>query len=498
LLHPLLYLTLTSIGAMYGGIQSAHFGTLMHCRLRQSLTTGLDFGEFFDEDLVWLGQARLLTQVAALYFGQSQAFSYAQHLGGILVAQARRMNLFKALRCRTDDSVSASQRPISERLTRWLYLEARRRLAFGILRAETYTSVLLGTRPLVSPEEIDLELPYADSIWRGAPLPPEIFLAMVERDRASRLKQRFSDVVRIAFERDEAPSALDPLGHELLLFGLQQSVWRFSHDHDIFLRLTGNMESSSQLGYDGLDTVAVSLQISNHSISAMPAGQSVELPPSSIPEDHLRGSPKRMNGLQTDLDGLIVALQRWKESLRFIRNAISLQQHRNSVLSSLLLYHLSYVRLQAPIEDMHHVSYRIADKRPVEKQIIDDMCEWANSRRAIITVQHACIIWSLINREVRRPEGARAQFNFLAFTGLHHAAVALWTFMGAHNGLESQGAWFIEPLVDSEPKIAVNRSHSRAILVLFSQVFNLVGPGRWSSFGAAALKLSDCPFPQPE
>src|SRR3981081_2761807 len=62
LLHPLLYLTLTSIGAMYGGIQSAHFVTLMHCRLRQSLTTGLDFGEFFDEDLVWLGQARLLTQ----------------------------------------------------------------------------------------------------------------------------------------------------------------------------------------------------------------------------------------------------------------------------------------------------------------------------------------------------------------------------------------------------------------------------------------------------
>ncbi|KAE8442954.1 hypothetical protein EG329_002492 [Mollisiaceae sp. DMI_Dod_QoI] len=494
LLHPLLYLTLTSIGAMYGGIQSAHFGTLIHCRLRQSLTTGLEFGEP-DEDLVWLAQARLLTQVNALYFGQSQAFSYAQHLGGILVAQARRMNLFKAQRCRSDDSISESQRTTSERLTRWLYLEARRRLAFGILRAKTYTSVLLNTRPLVSPEEIDLEVPYADSTWRGPQLPPDIYLAMVDRDRASRLKQRFSDVVRISSERDEVPSALDPLGNELLLFGLQQLVWRFSHDHSIFLRLTGSMESTSQLGHDGLDTVSVSAQVSARSTSSISTILSNATPTSPIPEDHLRGSPKRMHDLQTDLDRLIAALQKWKESLKLIRNGITLQQERNSVLSSLLLYHLSYIRLQAPVEDMHYVSYRIVDKRPVEKQILKDVCEWANSRRASITVQHASIIWSLIILEMRRPEENRAKFNFLAFAGLHHAAVTLWTFMGANNGVETQKAYFIEALVDSEPKIAVTPKNSRAILLLFSQVFNLVGPGRWSSFGAAALKLSDCHFP---
>jgi hypothetical protein len=482
---------------MYGGAQSAHCGTLMHCRLRQSLTAGLDFGET-DEDLVWLGQARLHTQVAALYFGQTQAFSYAQHLGAILVAQARRMNLFKAPRGPSDDCKPESQRPASERLTRWLYLEARRRLAFGILRAETYTSVLLSTRPLVSPEEIDLELPYADSTWRGEPLPSEIFLAMVERDGASRLKQRFSDVVRIALEGDEAPTALDAMGHELLLFGLQQSVWRFSHDHDIFGRLTGNMELFSQLKYDGLETASVSPQISACSTSVMPAALPVEPSLCLIQEDHLRGSPRRMNDFQTDLDRLVAALQKWKESLKSIRNSISLQQDRNSVLSSLLLYHLSYVRLQAPIEDMHDISYRMVDKRPLEKQIIEKIHDWANSRRAILAVQHACIIWSLIIREARRPEGTRAQFNFLAFTGLHHAAVALWTFMGAKSGLESQKICYIEPLLDLHPKIPVNQSHSRKILELFSQVANLISPGRWSSFGAVVLKLSDSQFPQPE
>jgi len=202
-----------------------------------------------------------------------------------------------------------------------------------------------------------------------------------------------------------------------------------------------------------------------------------------------------MHDLQADLDRLIAALQRWKESLKLIRNGITLQQDRNSVLSSLLLYHLSYIRLQAPVEDMHYVSYRIVDKRPVEKQILKDVCEWANSRRASITVQHASMIWSLIILEMRRPEEIRAKFNFLAFAGLHHAAVTLWTFMGANNGVETQKTYFIEALVDSEPKIAVTQKNSRAILLLFSQVFNLVGPGRWSSFGAAALKLSDCQFP---
>jgi hypothetical protein len=96
LLHPLLYLTLSSIGAMYSGLKECHFGQMMHECVRKKLLAVAFEIEDLDDDFLWLGQARLLTQVAALYFGQKRAFSYAQHLGSVLAAQARRMDLFSA------------------------------------------------------------------------------------------------------------------------------------------------------------------------------------------------------------------------------------------------------------------------------------------------------------------------------------------------------------------------------------------------------------------
>lgn len=77
-LHPVLYLTLTSIGAMYGNATDQQYGTLMHERLRRLLTAGLFDLEGHSDDLSWLLLSRLLVQVAALYFGQRRAFSYAQ------------------------------------------------------------------------------------------------------------------------------------------------------------------------------------------------------------------------------------------------------------------------------------------------------------------------------------------------------------------------------------------------------------------------------------
>jgi len=499
-IHPLLYLTLTSIGAMYGGTQMAHFGTMMHNRVRQTLTTALELGDA-DDDLIWLGQARLLTQVAALYFGQSRAFSYAQHLGGVLVAQARRMNLFSAPRTRYDENRAAHLKQPEERLDRWLHVEARRRLAFGILRAETYTSVLLNTRPLISSEEIDLELPCSDPTWRGPSLPPDIFLALVERDQAPGRARRFSDMIRIAFERDETSSVLDPNGHELLLFGLQQAVWRFSNDHHLFQRLTGSDEAPSNLRNNGLEGDMV---LSEHPPRREPTQQPKDFATNlwlDIMDDHLVSKPRRMCDLKGDLDRLTNALRKWKESFRFISAVSHLGHNRNSLLSSLLLYHLSYLRLQAPVEDMHYVSYRIVDKRSVERNIIDEVSSWANSRRGYIALRHACTIWSLISHEVQRTEETRAKFNFLAFMGLHHAAVVLWTYAGAHDpkNVELGGSMLtIAPLNDFEPPIPLKRSTTSAILRLFSRVFDVIAPGRWSSFGAAALKLSECSFPLPQ
>lgn len=76
--HPILLLTMASIGAMYGIGDSHVFGSSMHERLRRLLAAALFDLEGPDDDLRWLAQARVLTQVHALYFGQRQAFSYAQ------------------------------------------------------------------------------------------------------------------------------------------------------------------------------------------------------------------------------------------------------------------------------------------------------------------------------------------------------------------------------------------------------------------------------------
>lgn len=76
--HPVLFLVVGSIGAMYGHGLQRQFGTLMHQRLRRLLSASLYDLEGPDDGLVWLAQARVLTQISALYFGQHQGFSYAQ------------------------------------------------------------------------------------------------------------------------------------------------------------------------------------------------------------------------------------------------------------------------------------------------------------------------------------------------------------------------------------------------------------------------------------
>jgi hypothetical protein len=52
-----------------------------------------------------------------------------------------------------------------DKLRVWMHIEARKQLAFGILRADVYTSVLMSSRPLISAEEVELDLPAPDDIW---------------------------------------------------------------------------------------------------------------------------------------------------------------------------------------------------------------------------------------------------------------------------------------------------------------------------------------------
>jgi hypothetical protein len=83
-LHPVLYLVLVSIGSMYGSDKLKQFGMLLHKALRSLLSASLFEWETPEGDLIWMAQARLLTQVQGLYFGQPQSFSYAQVRGHMI------------------------------------------------------------------------------------------------------------------------------------------------------------------------------------------------------------------------------------------------------------------------------------------------------------------------------------------------------------------------------------------------------------------------------
>jgi hypothetical protein len=502
-LHPVLYLTLTSIGAMYSGPRHSHYGTMMHEHIRKTLLAIAFELEDVDDGSLWLGQARLLTQVAALYFGQKRAFSYAQHLGGILVAQARRMNIFSAQThqnsCLEEEAGGASTIPAEERLSKWLHLEARKRLAFGILRAESYTSVLLNTRPLVSSEEINLELPCAEDIWGGNFATASRYLEAVRQDR-NLGRMRFSDMVRIVMDREEIIPTLEPLGYELLLFGLQHSVWRFCHDPGVFQRLTGSNYMTTRPEYLGISQkLRGQRSYSSHStINLSATALRRDMLESGKSPDHLAGPHRAMDDLRLDCDRIFLALQKWKQSFEVGRTSLQLREARTSLLSSLLLYHTSYLRLQAPIENLHLISYQLASKRSTPEKVVNDVYQWSQSLSSRAAVQHACSIWTLINQESQRPENSRAQFNFLAFAGLHHAAVVLWAYASTHHKTSTtdESMFFItDANSDAGGGIRICKEESERLLNHFPRLYKSISPARWSSFATAAINLLQAQFP---
>ena len=500
-LNPLLFLVLTSIGAMYAGDSASAYATMMHNKIRASLIVAFDLGDG-EPDFVWLAQARLLTQVAALYFGQAKAFTYAQHLGALLVVQARRMDLFSAVpasNLMTKFHELKGKASDQERLSVWLELEARRRLAFGIFRADTYTSVLLHTKPLVLLEEIDLELPLCDAVWRGERLDPALCLQMIEHDKTPGRQMRASDIYRIAMDQNELLLPLDPIGHELLMFGLQYPIWRFSRDQKMFERLTRdetrNFGCKDTAKTAGLVSGSRCLESSNpqmrQSAARWPGGAW------SLEAHHLDSAAREMTDLELERVKLVSALQKWEQALPTVKLFSRTGIDRSSLLSSLMLYHLGYLMLYAPLEDLHQIQYRLADDRPIDNDLVVSIHHWVNSRRGRLAAERACYICSMIARESHVREDERVKFNLLAFTGLHHGAVLLWSYAGAYDFSRDRNPPD-QPLsldLANSQSVLVNKSESTTILQSFVELYDLVSHGRWSSFANAADRLSTQPFP---
>lgn len=509
-INPILYLAICSIGAMYGGSKASHFGVLLHEALRELLCEPLLSSDESDSSSLSLAQARLLTQVAALYFGQKRAFSAAQHLGSVLVAQTRRMDLYSTSRHQRELShvpSSTQESPENSRwLARWLLSESRKRLAYGILRAEVYTSVLLNARPMLCAEEIALELPCSNYVWLTRFSSDSHFIAAIRQDATGNMSERlpFSDVVQIIMERNETVVPLSVVSQELLIFGLQEHVWRACHDPDMLHRLTGSGIDSNEM-YDGLDGSPY-IQDRPTSPHTGPAHRnrslSMNVGAYSL-ESRLTNRSRRMVGLRNGHKTTASALYNWRQLLT-VRHGELTRSERTSLMSGLLLFHISFLRMFAPIEKLHHISYRIGSSTGPEGEIVRAVWSWSQSEHAKIAVQHACIIWSLLFQECSQLEDTRAWFNFLALLGLHHSSVVVWTFAGTHAGDPSEDdspTMTLGGAGDAENKLPVTLAMSRDLMTMFVRLYSNISPA-WSvrsSFSAAAVRLANSEFPaQPD
>jgi hypothetical protein len=510
IMHPLLYLVLASIGAMYMGGSGSEYGTLLHNAVRQRLIQPLDIDDF-DDSLVWLAQARLLIQVAALYFGQPRAFSYAQHLGTLLIAQSRRMHLFSGtnhqkqlLQLRKMKGVA----PDTLCLELWLSIEERRRLAFGIFRGDTFTSVLLNTRPLLSLEEIALEFPTCNSVFNGgADLEPRLALDMIEHHRSPNQDMRASDVFHVLLERDEILPPLEPVAHEILLFGLQSHVWRFSYDRQLLERLTAGTGTDMSVG------------------ASFPESQEGDPPASEhyLISDFLR-SPSRkrrrdtftsnaesldnrsyqMADLISEQQRLMVAMEKWERALPLAKSFARNEEDRSYLLSSLILYHLSFMRLHAPVDDVHQIHYRLANKQIVPQEVLDNVIAWKRSARARLAVKRVHSVCSLITQESQK-DRRRSQLNFNAYVGLHHGAGILWAYHGAteHEEIDihlsasnTSDSSSVHHGKDLAPTFPLHDEVKTVdLLHKIEDLFHAMSPARWSSFAEVVHALNTLAFP---
>ncbi|KAL3484552.1 hypothetical protein BJX62DRAFT_248345 [Aspergillus germanicus] len=498
-MHPLLFLVLTSIGAMYGDKACSLYGILMHNQIRSCLVQPLELDDT-DGDFLWLMQARSHTMGAALYFGQPKAFSFAQHLGALLVGQARRMDLFTSTdSCLRHLNQQGSSISDTDRQALWLHVEGKRRLAFAIFRAETYTSVLLQKRPLLTMKDITLMLPSCDPVWASERLPAHLCLQMIKHDRTPSRHLKASDLIHIALDQAEPLPPLDPTAYELLLLGLQSCIWGFVSDPSLFNRLTGitrdgeTCHSSSQ-DFD-LSSTTQHIHMGSPVDDRLPPET---LDPSEV--DHLESTSRKMRDLSHDNTRLLSALQKCESSLPLVKAFVHSDRDRTYLMSGLILLHLGHLLLSAPVNSLHEIQYLLADGKIPDNELLGSTFQWANSPRAVLAAKRAISIWSLIANTSLERDGQILKFNLVAMLGLHHAVVVLWAYAGAckaaNTATEEVSALSLHATQSpAHLPIPINRENTPRIVHCFIWAYALVSSSRWSSFAKVAQTLALLTFP---
>lgn len=459
-LHPLLFLTLASIGALYHKLRSAvQFGSILHSSIRDVLIRKHVGSDQKATEALDIGRAMLLTQVAALYFEQEKAFSTAQQLGAKLNVQGHRMQLFSE----TPRGLFSEPRPCNEAGA--IAAEGRRMLAYGMLRAEAFISVFFNRKPLLSYEEVNLPLPQIGFSENAA----TAFTVSSLVDQSASLPctpMLFSDLVRIALDEEEVLPAMKPTDLELLLFGLQTDAWRFCQDHGIFRRL----------------------------IQQRQPNDTIQLEHSSTGVDLLDQTTRKMSKLISDYNAIIAALKRWKAALSLSQLSHPPNTDRSAYLSGLILYELSFLRLLAPIETILQIVYRYEEVCEGHS-IINEVLEWTASPKATESVAHAQSVCQLLHAETSRPPERQAKYNILTLIAVHHAAAVTWAVIGS--GQHQQDCFEVTDLLNGSNNLTLAAENTSSIISYLASLYPKITSSRGvqSSFHKIVKRLENLVFP---
>lgn len=397
---PPLYLTIAIIGATYGTREAAEFGCMVHELLRSELIASLLDLRTSNAPSEADCQTLLLNQVFALYVGQRRSFFIAQQLEAVLLVQARRIGLF-----REPGRLDMQN----------IQVETRRRLAYGILRAHTYTFLLLGTPAAPLWEELEVGLLLDEEWWLED---SQYASARIARHQERRSVQ-FNDLVRLFLNGDEQLAPMRPVDQELVLMALASHVWSIGRNRFIFRRLCkdeGQFSCITQIDAHRRETSKKTVQDATSETSRKDTTEALwgtyDLVWPANPE---------LGAYKAQLRVFLDALERWKLAC-LASKGFSLQKaDRSRIFSCHILYHLTLLHLFADMDDLHNLAWHCTPAAGWDDRassLLQNAIRWKGSTDSEAAVRQAQSIYTMISHEVLLTAEHRAAHNILAFSEL--------------------------------------------------------------------------------
>lgn len=446
---PYLYLTLSAVGSAFAGDAAWQYHALLLNALRRRLTLACFSDTMPDHQLECLCGALELIRISYMYFGHARALTAVQMVGGALIYLARKLDLFGGVVLSNQLPLETSRRFASPQ---WIRSETRKHLAAGLLMLENDVSLLFGTRPLVSAEEFGISLPCSHGVWTSESVtPPDLSQVQVQQPL-------FSQLVHIALDLNEPYPNLDPFAMKMIMHGIQDHVWRYSYEHGFMY----------QFGQAGRGIAPV-----------RPCSSGISSDPDLL--DHSR---RPMKDYWRGRQRLVQVLDRWKQTLETNALPQHAESQRSSLLAGHLLFHLSFMKIWAPLSSIHQL-FLDTGQGNTNNAAAHVVRAWAHTEDASKAAHHALTVRAVLKKELDRAKEARAKFMVLSQLGMFHGAAILWAITGTRPESELR---IFDPLVGED--IGLSKASSPALMLNYAEILKHIAL-EWYGMSSIQATVND-------